>query len=420
MKGTSIFQFKSWPKIHQPLPRTPRESRQLLNALTSSFRRQLDQAYPAPDASSHNAGDRQPLNTESSVHATDKHLHNILDNPLFRVVPPKSASHARNVLRSVEEQKRLAKEPMLVFDELVASGSATTTDIIDCLKSQLFLVRSRDDHAMSEAMKASRAASRVVNWFWASDGASRASLLHSRTSTSSFTKFMAAEGLHDTLLEWLRLLLNRDLGAHNGLIGEGLSRQSFSWLLMDFLDAEIRFGNGFGSALEFYLRACQMHFASAQSNASARSMLLAAGAQLSQVAMDQKPSIDDVSTHLYDEFMNVISTLTSTRSLLFASVAVFHPSQPDLQPFMRIVKNLTPSKFQKYNAAWRDALPRIGCDVLRILMVDQNNYRGAMKLAQQMHHLLPDTTASAASDRSRNRASLENDYLLSRLDLNPT
>lgn len=422
MKGTSIFQFKSWPKIHQPLPRTPRESQQLLNALTSSFRRQLDHAYPASNVSNHNEGDRQPLNTESSAHATDKHLHNILDNPLFRIVPPKPTlvSHDRNALRSVEEQRRLAEEPMLVFDELVASGSATVPAVTECLKSQLVLARSRDGQGVSEAMKASRAASRVVNWFWASDGASRRKLLQSRPWTTALTKFMVAEGLHNNVLDWLRLLINRDLGGDNGLIIEGLARQTFSHLLIDFLDAEIRYGNGFGSALKFYLRACQLHFTSPQADASAaKPMLLAAGAQLSRVAMDQKPSIENVSISLYEEFMDVISTLTSTRSLLFASVAVCHPSQPDPQPFIRIVETLSPSKFQKYNTARRDAFLRVGCDALRILMVDRDNYRGATKLAQQMQHLLPNTTDTTANEKSRNRAASE-DYLLNRLDLNMT
>src|SRR5467141_2839805 len=68
MKKTSILNLKSWPKIHPPLPRTPRESQQLLSALTSSFRRQLDAAGNKP------------------VQSTDRHLKSILDNPLFRVV----------------------------------------------------------------------------------------------------------------------------------------------------------------------------------------------------------------------------------------------------------------------------------------------------------------------------------------------
>ena len=409
MKGSSIFQFKGWPKIHQPLPRTPRESQQLLNALTSSFRRQLDHAYPASHVSNHK-GDRQPLNTESSAHATDKHLHNILDNPLFRLVPRKLPPVDRNAGPS-DEKTRMTETPMVVFDELVASGSVTVPAVVACLKSQLLLARSPDDHGVSEAMKASKAASKVVNWFWTTDDDARLASLQSRAFTSALTKFMAAEGLHGTTaLGWLRLLISQEVQA----------RQAFTHLLENLLDAEVRYGRGFGSALEFYLQVCKLCIASPQANGSARSLLVAAGAQLSRVAMDQKPSIENVSIDLYEHYMDVIATFTSNRSLLFSSVAVCHPTQPDPRPFIRFVETCTPSKFQKYNAVRRDAFLRIGCDALRILMVEHDDYRSATNLAQQMQNLLPDTTKSTVTEKTRSHTAPDEDYLLSRLDLNLT
>ncbi|KAJ6115854.1 hypothetical protein N7523_006271 [Penicillium sp. IBT 18751x] len=409
MKGSSIFQFKGWPKIHQPLPRTPRESQQLLNALTSSFRRQLDHAYPASHVSNQK-GDRQPLNPESSAHATDQHLHSILDNPLFRLVPRKLPPVDRNALPN-DEKTRMTETPMVVFDELVASGSVTVPAVVACLKSQLLLARSPDDRGVSEAMKASKAASKVTNWFRTTDDATRLAFLQSRAFTSAVAKFMAAEGLHSTTaLDWLRLLISQEVQA----------RQAFTHLVEDFLDAEVRYGRGFGSALEFYLQACKLCIASPQANGSARALLVAAGAQLSRVALDQKPSIGDVSIDLYEHYMDVIATFTSNRSLLFSAVAVCHPTQPDPRPFIRFVENCTPSKFQKYSAVRRDAFLRIGCDALRILMVERDDYRSATKLAQQMQSLFPDTTKSTVTDKSRNPASLDEDYLLSRLDLNLT
>ena len=47
MRATAILNLKSWlSKIHPPLPRSTRESQQLLSVLTSSFQRQLDEAHP--------------------------------------------------------------------------------------------------------------------------------------------------------------------------------------------------------------------------------------------------------------------------------------------------------------------------------------------------------------------------------------
>ncbi|KAJ5594859.1 uncharacterized protein N7459_001067 [Penicillium hispanicum] len=426
MKGTSIFQFKSWPKIHQPLPRTPRESQQLLNALTSSFRRQLDRAYPAshthtPNLNPNPDGDRQPLNADSSVHATDQHLHNILDNPLFRIVPPKATPHGS--LRSAEAQKRLAEEPMLLFDELVASGSLTPSAIINCLKSQLFHAASVGENGMTEAMKASQAASRVVDWFWASDGATRKTFFQSnlRAWAPTLTKFMVSENLHDTVMHWLKMLINRDLGTANGRIPDGLAQSVFRYLLLDFMDAEIQFGGGLGSALNYYLRASHMVFSSSheQSN-GARKMLLPAGAHLNHASMDPKMSTGQVWTHIYDEYKEVISTLTSTRSLLFVSVALYHPSHPDPRPFVHLTESLSQPKVASWkNNAKRDAFFNIGCDALRIL-INQKRIGEATRLGQQIQELLPDQTIQQNPAAPNKQALSKEDYTLDRLGLNMT
>jgi hypothetical protein len=404
MKGTSIFQFKSWPKIHQPLPRTPRESQQLLNALTSSFRRQLDRAYPAV------SNDRPLPNPESSAHATDLHLQNILDNPLFRIVPAKTTPQEAAVLRSIEGQRRLSEEPMVVFDELAAAGSATAATINDCLKSQLLLARSPED------MKASRAAGRIVNWYWASDGASRQSLLRTRSATISLTKFMVAEGLHSTALKWLETLMSNDLGSKNGKMTEGLARQTFSHLLVDLVDAELHTGNGFGSAIATYLRVCQMHFQSTCSHKSRKPMLLAAAAHLSRMAMEQKPMKDEVSEAVYDHFKDVVSVL-SPRSLLVASVAVCHPTNPDSRPFLQFVENLSPAKFQAWNEARRDAFFEIGTEALRVL-VERKRFRDISRLEQNISALLPEQPAPTATERSDTHLSEEEH--LARLNWNFT
>ncbi|KAJ5644697.1 hypothetical protein N7507_010708 [Penicillium longicatenatum] len=418
MKGTSIFQFKSWPKINQPLPRTPRESQQLLNALTSSFRRQLDHAYPTSNSDTRE-GDRQPLNTESSRHATDKHLHTILDNPLFRIVPPKGTSPDHHAVRGIDEQNRLAKDPMLVFDELAASGSVTPLIITNCLKSQLLLVRSSAEEGVSEAMKTSRAASRVVEWFWASDGASRQTLLQSRATTSSLTKFMVAEGLHDTVIQWIRMLLSRDLGGYNGRITDPVAQQSISHLLTDFMDAELRYGEGLASAFKYYLRICHIHSMSPQQTKTGKPMLLAAGAHLSRAAMDAKPLTETIVPYIYDEYRDVISTLASSRSLLFASVSLCHPTHPDATPFIRFVESLSSPKVQAWNDSRRDAFLRIACDALRLL-IEQKKIRDATGLARNVHVLLPgNVTENAEGSRIRSSVREEGD-LYSHLELSLT
>ncbi|KAJ5155570.1 hypothetical protein N7492_008373 [Penicillium capsulatum] len=417
MKGTSILQFKSWPKIHQPLPRTPRESQQLLNALTSSFRRQLDHSYPA-NAPTQN-GDRSPSNDQSSVHATDQHMQTILNNPLFRIVPPKLAAaldhHAR---QGLEKQKRLTEEPMVVLDELVASGSATHTAIMSCLNSQLLLARSPGKDGL-KAMTDARAASRVVDLFWASDGPSRATILTSWKMTTSLTKFMVAEGLQDTAMQWLRMLLNRDVGTPNGQIPVHSAQVSFSCFLDNLVQAEHQYGGGFGSAMKYYLRACDIVFDSPhhQSKASRKPLLIAAGGNLAQTANHIKPSSEQVPAHTYEEYTEVLSTL-SPRSLLSAAVSLCHPVYPDPQPLVQFARSLSPEKVQTWNKSKRSAFLTNGCDALRIL-IEQKKIQEATELAQRIQHLLPENTKVKSTDTQEPRSEISFDgFLLHRLNLN--
>lgn len=420
MKGTSIFQFKSWPKIHQPLPRTPRESKQLLNALTSSFRRQLDDAYPAPNTSSHKA-ERPPLNTLSSAHATDKHLHNILENPLFRIVPPKASSSGRVAVRGNDEQKRLADEPMKVFDERAAAGTVTMPFLINCLVHQRRLVGSPRESDMAGSMRTSRTGSRIVEWFWASDGSSRQELLRSTQAISPLARFMVSEGLHETIIDWLRLLLLRDLGGQNGQMTESAARQAFGSLFFSFVDAELRLGGGFASALKLYLRVCHMHATSTyqQPEGSAQSMLLSAGAHLNKVYIETKPSIENLSAYTYEEYMEVILRLTNTGSLLFAFVSFYHPHKPDPRPLAQFVEKLTPAKMQKYSNHRQELLLRVTCDVLRSL-IDQNNIQDATILAHHMQQLLPEQEGATSVQERRSNVRKERNTdqdLLNRLEI---
>ena len=410
MKGSSIFQLRSWPKIHQPLPRTPRESQQLLNALTSSFRRQLDNAYPTSSAPN------DAENNQSSIHATDQHMHNILDNPLFRIVPPKDAGRDPHARQSLEQQRRLTEEPMVVLDELVASGSVTHTAIFSCLNSQLLLSRSPGSNGL-KAMRDARAASRVIDFFWASEGDSRHMILGSWKVTASLTKFMVAENLQETGMQWLMMLLHQDLGTSSGQIPAHEAQKTFSRLLLDLVDAELQYGAGFGSALKYYLRACDMVFKSSHSGKTSRkSMLLATGGRLGQTTFDLKASIGRVPVHAYEEFMGIISTL-APRSLLSTAVAICHPDHPDPRPFVKFAQSISPGRAQSWSESKRDALLMIGCEAIRLL-VEQKKMRDATNLGQRIQHLLPDKTTSTVLEESYSNNSSEDRVILHHLDLN--
>ncbi|KAA8646281.1 hypothetical protein EYZ11_000635 [Aspergillus tanneri] len=417
MKGTSIFSFAPWSKIHPPLPRTPRESQQLLNALTSSFRRQLDHEHPPSHSLDRDDnGDRPPVNPNSSVHATDSHLRAILDNPLFRVVPAKSVANRGQSGMSNVEQQRLAREPMVVFDELVASGSVTVGGLRSCLKSQLLLASRHTGNGFIQAMKESRAGSKVVTWWFSSDSAARKMLFKSRASTSSLMKFMVAEGLQDTVMLWLRIVSKKELGeGQNGRIPDAVAHQLFSNLLLDLVVAEIQYGGGVSSALRFYLQACKPHLPAKEEvlGQSVKSMLLPAGTHLGQsIVQDGQMSTGNMPATVYEDFIGVLSTLSPT-SLLLATISLYHPTYPDPTPLLQFVETLPPDRLDTWTDTTRERFMRPGFDALRILL-DQQRSREASYLARFMQQQLP---GRPGQEMARHIVSAEEEDMLARLDL---
>ena len=115
-------------KLHPQLPLTPRESQQLLNLLTSSFRSHLDAAHPVHTTEkSHqsvvrktvDSGDKDhvPFHARSSSALASQHIDAVLSNPLFAVKPTR-----RGAASAASE---LLQDPVAWFVNEIAAGNAT-------------------------------------------------------------------------------------------------------------------------------------------------------------------------------------------------------------------------------------------------------------------------------------------------------
>ncbi|KAH7077726.1 hypothetical protein BKA63DRAFT_411172 [Paraphoma chrysanthemicola] len=119
-------------KLHPQLPLSPRESQQLLNLLTTSFRAHLDREHPitatkrAPKQAARHAPPNAPQHNAPSSHATaTRHIDAILTNPLFAVKPSRRASEAAAV--------DILRDPMAWFVNQIALGSADLPKAAMCL-----------------------------------------------------------------------------------------------------------------------------------------------------------------------------------------------------------------------------------------------------------------------------------------------
>lgn len=118
-------------KIHPQLPLSPRESQQLLNALTSSFRAHLDREHSAgrrSQSDSKRAGQRTEaqVNARSSHAVATRHIDSILTNPLFAVQPRRRGSESIAI--------DIMRDPMTWFVNEVASGGATLPKAALCVR----------------------------------------------------------------------------------------------------------------------------------------------------------------------------------------------------------------------------------------------------------------------------------------------
>ncbi|RDW86542.1 uncharacterized protein DSM5745_03184 [Aspergillus mulundensis] len=376
MKVSNVFGSNPWSRIHFPLPQTPRQSQQLLNALTSSFRRELDREHP-PTASSpdevsgvNNASNGHRLNEvhpQSSVHATEQHLRTLLDNPLFRV--SLSTHGVRSQPQLDADGLRPRKEPMVIFDELVASGSATVASVSDCLNWQLLIASRHSGEEFVKALRDSQAGSRVFSWWSSSDSMTKRDFITNVRAVRSTCKAMAAEGLQSSVLAWLKMLGDCNVGGYP--TSTRFAETNFKYLLGNFLKAEVECGGGIGSSLRFYLDACRV-LVPMSDGRPRLSLKIALGApaaylidNIDRFFLHQNTELP-IPVDLYDEYAQMVSMLELGK-LQSAIIAIHHPTRPDAQPFVQFLHGIRPADFELWPQARRTKIVRKAFDALRVL-----------------------------------------------------
>ncbi|OBW63620.1 MAG: Uncharacterized protein AUREO_063140 [Aureobasidium pullulans] len=161
MKASSVQQaFKSLAsRIHPQLPLSERESQRLLNALTSSFRSQLDHHHDhdhdiSTSASISPSHSIQP-HPLSSGSATDRHLASILTNPLLT--------------KPVHQQlKAKSKHPVALFEDQVAAGRATLSSARLCLDAFRNSLSVLSPAQTKDQITRYAAGTRALRWLWTS------------------------------------------------------------------------------------------------------------------------------------------------------------------------------------------------------------------------------------------------------------
>ncbi|KAK3390761.1 hypothetical protein B0H63DRAFT_122681 [Podospora didyma] len=208
-----------FPSLHQPLPLSETESQRLLNALTTSFRAQLDKEHgntydlrkskiPSPPLTYLPSTPAPSHSKDVSFRPTESHLRAILSNPLFA---SSQAPTIQDVLPTLGYSGIVVgKQPKQVFEHAVSKGLMTVKRAHGFLLAVAREIRQSNFQTLSQGLSSSGAGLLVIQWLRASGLENNLSFLDDDNFTLNLMRFMVAEGLEPIAWTWMQRLVSED------------------------------------------------------------------------------------------------------------------------------------------------------------------------------------------------------------------
>ncbi|OBT69515.1 hypothetical protein VE03_01021 [Pseudogymnoascus sp. 23342-1-I1] len=319
---------------HPKVPLTPNESRQLLKALTTSFRRQLaeehDTRTPHPThngtastatAPSSSSPKKRPARPH--VTSTDRHLHDVLSNPLLSFQPPPMRTGPR--------------DPMDVFDEACAKGIMDIARARACLHSKRVSLGESPEEQRA-GMKTSGAGSKVFQWLLSTGAESDSSWLQPKNGAGFawawkdiIFDFLVLEGKQEALWELFERYAAQKVR----------NRQEMLFQLSRSLAQQISADAG----LESVVRANEILIKAETPFNSRIKILYPAISILVNYTKAEMPETVQRSPALFDRFLSIVETLPkrsaiSKPELFVPQLHLCHPTNPDARPALRYLESL--------------------------------------------------------------------------------
>lgn len=373
----SLKSFK--PRLHQPLPLTPREADKLLNVLKNAFRTQLDREHPVHDdtASTTSPPRRFPVNSitrdassflsqdlssslntsrasnppiERHARHTDNHVRAILGNPLFSYDRTVEAAAGPNAKRN----------PMDVFDAAVAKGMMTTQRAAGCLNAAWRDAVNSNSASLVQAIAETRAGTRVVQWLRSSGMEHDLTFMaKSPGLTSLLLKFMAAERLDGVVWSWLERLAREDGPP------EIKQEPAFSFVLRRFILAKAFEAMSLDEGYECMLRAENML---RDVGADVEKNLLDSWKRLSHLSTGSaRPLISKPAPTLYERFMALGDLFCAPGlSVERAQLELHHPTRPSSDS-AEVLLHKEVEDVEEITAPYRLQLKLLGLDAAKHL-----------------------------------------------------
>ncbi|KAI1335028.1 hypothetical protein F5Y15DRAFT_259596 [Xylariaceae sp. FL0016] len=317
------------PQIHHPLPLNSRESRQLLDSITASFRKNLDQEHPwrHDDTASVSPSNTQKTLSPSNhkERATDRHLRAILLNPLF--------SHKDDTKPARPLTGAPSHSPFNVFDHAVSKGLMTPRRAAGFLAAVRAQITSEmaQDHSINilEHMARSGAALQVIQWLRASGLENNLNFLADAALVKNLVPFIYAEGLEDVIWNWIAQISMRLPELELQAIPGKVDAKSVQFLLKTIWEANIATGETEKLSLEpSYAAIAKTSTMLPVKNAITARPLLEWWSYLSWTSTVRHEKLISPSAPLFDAFLQVGEPYRMKRNIDFAHLELHHPSHP--------------------------------------------------------------------------------------------
>lgn len=270
MKPSSTNLFKSFAsKIHPQVVLSKKESKHFLNALTTSFRHQLDAEHPHDYAVAAGETKSGPLSL------AQKHVASVLTNPLFAYGASSGLPNSGSIAPGT------ARHPIDIFEACVANGTATLETASQCLSAFRRLLRKGKAADSQSSIRHHQPGTKVLQWLWANDLAHSAMFEGDNKLYKAVVFFLAREGRMKAIRNWI--------DTASGEATSSLSSSPKSMLLDWLVTCQIKSGkSGINTALATFndiVRQCES--GSAQYTHLAGAQLLA-----TPQIQDQTPILD--------------------------------------------------------------------------------------------------------------------------------
>lgn len=356
-------------KLHHPLPLNPRESQQLLNLLTTSFRQHLDAEHPAfrkgTNGSSpsrrksldHNDVPRRKSILEASRIPVDRHINSMLSNPLF------GYDTSINVLK---EPSSPSARSMRVFDLALSKGLMTREIATTLLKTNMRTIKASSALDVQAELRKSEAGSKVLKWLMSSGEVNKLDFLHDEAFSTILIEHLVAENLQEVVWTWIKSGLEQAL-AMRGASEERLNRLTRRQIvhpLLQLVIAEANASRSLGTAYMCISRAAS--YLKGLPASTMRDYLYPPGRFLVNATIFTHSAREPVSESEFDSFYSMLPVMFPQHVFerYAAHMLLFHPS-PQVEPAIRFLSNLdTPNRGHTYT---REVV-QLGLDTAKYLL----------------------------------------------------